>query len=969
MVTQRTPEEELKQPFYSVMFNKEKLYYCGPRGLKFDISTLLRAAWQEMDKSVEVTEPEMIINQNVSADGQQRRFDNHANRGTRWRQRKKKMKVDRRKHSYLSTDNRRLDKNKQNLNIYQKDILRAQWLKVELNGMALKNTSLCFSPLSFIFRENQAFHTKFILFYSIQQKTKKVCVKELNSINVLIGKRKEIKGKNVKELLKQTHFIDNETITTICQGSYVIETGRDNKKDAYSNLLIKYPVRKSLIYGDKRNRKKLQKPILYLFSQKHPLDDVISHIYGTIDTDKVKEFKMYFRVLEALTYSESYTKIRSRIRGKGKEIYKNEKELLKQTHFIDNETITTICQGSCVIETRRDNKKDAYSYLLIKYSVRKRLKYGDKRNRKKLQKPILYLLSQKNSLVDPILEFDHQQILMLEDDDVVRTSAASLYEKHPAVSSVHVVGPQLRVQQVKGQPVVLSEYSSLVLVGHGARDHSGEMRISGYTYKDVARIIQNTSRISEKIQTITVVACDVGSDQRFREALLKKLHEDGIETELHLWNAVIQVIETGEVISQDVSGDGPQWRSGDHTKKVVLTVGRKGETRRRKESDQRRQEVLTNERRFLGKKGKKQQPTNSGNPAELTPTNGPNWPTVPTLFIDPDIYKKVDPNNAEKLINDFRIIEAVTWGLFHSERDSDLQRVNVNNNQQVVNNYVLGDKTAKKIQGNNEEENIRYVLQRCYEIRPGRDIRNIIRHYAKNGENEITFLMVDNWIFEVDPRSLYVTPAGKHLIDEEKKEDIKNLINNQDREKSESYTNIRGRMDKKEKTKYGYYVKSLFLGEPVANPPNSERLISAWYFTASNIIESVRNFRTFPLILMALDMDEQYTVGRPEQKIVPKLDFWFNQHSMARGGSWIDESRRGFSGSAAPSVGGMDKSQVVQVVELLKPEHAVFKKWKESIGGADELEEMVEIAVKYRVLDKEHREGFKADCLDFMKTA
>ncbi|MEQ2263548.1 hypothetical protein XENORESO_009386, partial [Xenotaenia resolanae] len=200
---------------------------------------------------------------------------------------------------------------------------------------------------------------------------------------------------------------------------------------------------------------------------------------------------------------------------------------------------------------------------------------------------------------DPILEFDHQQILMLEDDEVVRTSAASLYEKHPAVSSVHVVGPQLRVQQVKGQPVVLSEHSSLVLVGHGARDHSGEMRISGYAYKDVVRIIQNTSRISEKIQTTTVLACDVGSDQQFREALLKKLHEAGIETELHLWNTVVQVTETGEVISQDVSADGPQWRSGDHTKKVVLTVGRNGEIRRRKESDQRGQEVLTNERRFL----------------------------------------------------------------------------------------------------------------------------------------------------------------------------------------------------------------------------------------------------------------------------------------------------------------------------------------------------------------------------------
>ncbi|MEQ2198580.1 hypothetical protein XENOCAPTIV_014967, partial [Xenoophorus captivus] len=569
---------------------------------------------------------------------------------------------------------------------------------------------------------------------------------------------------------------------------------------------------------------------------------------------------------------------------------------------------------------------------------------------------------QKNSLVDPILEFDHQQILMLEDDEVVRTSAASLYEKHPAVSSVHVVGPQLRVQQVKGQPVVLSEHISLVLVGHGARDHSGETRISGYSYKDVVRIIQNTSRISEKIQTIRVVSCDVGSDQRFREALLKKLHEAGIETELHLWNSVVQVTETGEVISKDVSADGPHWRSGDHTKKVVLTVGRKGEIRRRKESDQRGQEVLTNERRVLGKR-KKNHPSNRGSlprkdkPAEQTPNYRLNWPPEPTLFIDPAIFemKNID------FKNDFKILQALTWALFHLEQDSDLQRVDVNNNQQVVNNYVLGGKTANKIRGNNEEEKIKYVLQRCYVIHSGRVIRNIIRHYAKDGEDGATFLMIDNWIFEVDPRSLYVTPAGKRLIDQEERQNIKNLINNQDKKNSESYRNIRGRMGVNEKRNYGYYVARVFLGDPVANPPNSERLISAWYFTASNIIESVRNFRTFPLILMALDMDERH--------IKHKLDFWFDQHSMARGGSWIDESRRGFSGSAAPSIGGMDELQIKQVVELLKLEHAVFRKWKESIGGADELEEMADIAVKYRVLGHEHRNGFIADCLDFMKTA
>ncbi|KAM4579418.1 uncharacterized protein V3H82_008625 [Fundulus diaphanus] len=235
---------------------------------------------------------------------------------------------------------------------------------------------------------------------------------------------------------------------------------------------------------------------------------------------------------------------------------------------------------------------------------------------------------------EPIVEFDQQQILMLEDDEVVRRAAASLYDKHPTVSSVQLVGPQQRLQQVKGQALVLSEHSSLVLVGHGARDHSGEMRVSGYSYQDVARIIQSISRTSEKIQTTTVLACDAGSDRRFREALLKKLHEAGIETELHLWTAVVQVTETGEVISQDVSAGGAQWRSEDQTKKVVLTVGRKGEIRR-KESDRTGHQLLTNHTRFLG-----DERDSNVNPHLYRK----HWPKEARTFIDPEVYEKVVSN-------------------------------------------------------------------------------------------------------------------------------------------------------------------------------------------------------------------------------------------------------------------------------------------------------------------------------------
>ncbi|CAL8237838.1 unnamed protein product [Lota lota] len=41
--------------------------------------------------------------------------------------------------------------------------------------------------------------------------------------------------------------------------------------------------------------------------------------------------------------------------------------------------------------------------------------------------------------VDHSTQYDHQQILLMEDDPVVRKADAFLFDKHPAVSSVYVL--------------------------------------------------------------------------------------------------------------------------------------------------------------------------------------------------------------------------------------------------------------------------------------------------------------------------------------------------------------------------------------------------------------------------------------------------------------------------------------------------------------------------------------------------
>ncbi|XP_041855512.1 uncharacterized protein LOC121649049 [Melanotaenia boesemani] len=560
--------------------------------------------------------------------------------------------------------------------------------------------------------------------------------------------------------------------------------------------------------------------------------------------------------------------------------------------------------------------------------------------------------------VDPSTQYDHQQIIMLQDDEVVRKAASFLYEKHPAVSSVYVLDDKQKVKLIGGKSTPLSENSRLVLVGHGARDQSGEMRVSGFSYEDVSSIIQSTSRVGNKIRTTRVLACEVGSDQRFIESLLKTLRGAGIETELHLWNAVIQVTQTGHIISRDVSPDGPQWRLNDGSKKVVAALHRNGEMIRRHESGSRGEQVFTEETNFLKPPKKKGQ---AGPPAEdRSKLYRIMWPQEPERFISPDVYNKMDQNkfgDVEQIKKDFNEIEGLTWGMFHSDQQAP-ERVPINPN--IENECVILDTNGNNINWLNGNQKLQ-ILQNCYLIDSGARIRKIISHYGKDGENRPTYLMVNDWIFLVEQQHLYVYPVGKRLDQNEREghmQEIMNLIESQNQEGKESYNSIRHEI--RRQSDYPYYVTGIFTGERRRKPINEE-LFLTWYFTASVIAESARNFRTFPLTLMALDMSNNHDEGA--------LQLLFDEHPMARGGSWINKNLRGFRGSAAPDESSSTprNTQLEKLKDVLEKELKIFQEWKEKIKIQDSqvLNQMVTLIQTYNIFEdvtqfQEDYNNFKA---------
>ncbi|XP_045889676.1 uncharacterized protein LOC123959597 [Micropterus dolomieu] len=522
--------------------------------------------------------------------------------------------------------------------------------------------------------------------------------------------------------------------------------------------------------------------------------------------------------------------------------------------------------------------------------------------------------------VDHSTQYDHQQILIMQDDPTVRKAATSLYEKRPAVTSVYVLDQNQRPKLIQGASVPLSEDSRLTLVGHGERDSSGETRLAGYTAQDVAKIIQRTFRTGDKIKTTSVVACEVGSDKEFVETLLRELRETAnIETELHLRSAVLQVRHTGEIITQEISKEGLRWRHNDDSKKVVATLDRNGDVIIRTEPGRRGEVVFTNERNFL-------MPTD---PNKRFKVYRNSWPDKPRRFIDQNVYTAF-----QTALNE---LEALSWGFFHADLPlpEKVNTENLNLNQ----NYVIGVKNTVNnqlsgIQWKTEQQDLKNILSKCYVINKGRDVRSIIRHYAKDGEDEPTYLKVKDWIYVVDPVNLYVYPVGKKLDNNQNKDEVENCIVEQiDKEK---YTDMRKEI-LNNKNNCAQYMKDIFLGVHTTDLLLSAEAWCTTYFTASVISESARNFRTFPLILMALDMTESSDNNIKEKG----LKFLFEEHSMARGLSWIDPSRRGFSGSATPVGSSKLENQkprseeelMTDLINVLTEEVKLYRSWIQIKGN------------------------------------
>ncbi|XP_053087877.1 uncharacterized protein LOC117596548 isoform X2 [Pangasianodon hypophthalmus] len=509
--------------------------------------------------------------------------------------------------------------------------------------------------------------------------------------------------------------------------------------------------------------------------------------------------------------------------------------------------------------------------------------------------------------VDHSTQYDKQHILIMQDDPIVRDTARFLYEKHPTVSSVYMLENH-RPKLIKGDPGPLSAESRLVLVGHGKKGTDGKMQLGGYKAEKVAEIIKHMNIEENQIKTTSVVACEIGSDEAFRNTLLKELHARSIETELHLRSSLLQVTHTGQKLTAEITPDGMVWKHKDDNKKVVVKLDRNGEVVTQIRSGNSEEATYSNERNILGDFEN-------------------SWPEEPEKFV---------PENSRELHTDD--LEGLAWAFFQHRKGDGKQSLQLRHPvmtdemQWTIYDFQLNQVSDQNRREENNwftsENDIKDILNKCYEIKSGEDILNVITNYAAYGETDPTYLMLNDWIYKVYPKDLYVYPVGKKLNTDENVDDIQNIIKGQF--KKHSYSDIREGINSCGGTNhYAQYARESLQG--VYTRTNLNPTQEAWLstmFVASVISESSRNFRSFPITLMAMDMTlDQNT---PEKG----LKFLLEDHPMTKGGTWINTEYRGFHGCALHK---NVKRKINKLKRLTEKENNIVKTWL-SINNKEEID-------------------------------
>ncbi|XP_064642133.1 uncharacterized protein LOC135496637 [Lineus longissimus] len=572
--------------------------------------------------------------------------------------------------------------------------------------------------------------------------------------------------------------------------------------------------------------------------------------------------------------------------------------------------------------------------------------HGNRNHVRERDKPIKEIVENREH---DGMRYDKQIILVLEPDDPIVSEAANdLYHKHESKSAVVIWDERLgRFRSVKGGFPKLTKYDRVQVVGHG-REMDGKTKIGGRTGAELADEVAKLPGAGDgEIGRISLIGCNIAKtakpdsmplgDEPFLTEFMNDLKsKHGIETVVSARNTFVQVNAEGRKMVAEVTPDGMKWHSKDASKKVVLSFDEDGNIVSEKVPATERipaypcvdcalgpLDVATVDGvseiyLLVGPKGKERIATIDHNEMNRVLDKQ----TVNTfLKSKDDLIREAMIQNKDKVAQRFKL-----------KRSDDVKTVGYNI-VSIDGNSVTIEGVGKKGKRNRIELNIGSSVKNAYvyewgnklEVR-GRKVRVIssveemVREINWLGLNGIRNKGKDNlyrfgdWVISLGKGDFYANihgfiaseqEAGDNEIDKvitdrgkaEKKwpfnsekgrpmkppSNIDKVSYDQLQDNIDDWGTLKECMDHWYKGDHSAIASSMKLGYGSAK--------AAVLTFAFSISESVRNFRTHIVNVMALEMLDPLRHGA-----TLTMKEFLQNHPMARGGTWPDRGRTGFNG-------------------------------------------------------------------------
>ncbi|KAL4624817.1 hypothetical protein GN956_G17642 [Arapaima gigas] len=497
--------------------------------------------------------------------------------------------------------------------------------------------------------------------------------------------------------------------------------------------------------------------------------------------------------------------------------------------------------------------------------------------------------------------YDHQSIVVLEDDPLVMQSALFLHAKHPLVSTL-LSYQQGALYLLKGPLKRLTRYSRLVLVGHGSRGSDGAMRMAGYTAAEVARIVGTVETQDGRLKTTSLVGCDLGKDQEFAAQLLRAMRAFRVESKLHLRSSAVSVSPTGRKVTR-VGVAGPlAWRHKNSSQKIIAWLDSKGNLLTKTGGSQKGWVVPNYQGRSL---------------SELL-----EWPTHPQMFLPLDLRKKYTTVDC---------LEGLTWGLFF--RENTIERAPdyfPSDNQKLDIVWLYGHEP----QGIAQVKRIQTIL----------DLAREIRFNARHHIYIDLYYVLNNCIYKVQKLTLDISLVGKYIkaTNQVEKEKFRETFENHT--ENLSLQELRKGLQPSE---FNNFCKETFQ----LHSCKSECERWGHYFMAAVFSESVRNFRTFSLFIVSVIGCEVSRFGRADPLLCTA--FVTDDHPMIGENSWLEMDKRGFYGCSLNTADERTKQKnLIWLDEVVRKENALFTRANERMSSLDNNHKTeLDIFGKVKVMD------------------